>query len=465
MDIKSKILKSIGALLLSVISSELTLMILLGDSVEGIVALILVFLVAIPFFVLFFWLFSTKGNNNEKVTSFSSNENTSNSRLFQTSNVKKVYENDLTTSQYNGFYFNEKDLKKQRPMIDEIHQIINTILDCEDRKFINLECKKIISDFVSNEKISKKTDLLALGLELSLEELAKANKNEKMTLGANCITTFIFYRCFLDCVLALDEDIIYIQEYYVLFSVTKRISSKMHPYIQMMIKIYDLLDRGIAYLYKNSNNISVDYFSKVSEKIQLMLDAYKDDNTDWNKINNNIQNSLFDRLVSLTVALPSIFSAESDEVVYITKNRFTLCDAIVFVECFIRANVLEIVQSQEIAQNFSDRYIEAVISETIDFDSDAKNFFVDMFYNRATVYDNIFVNSKEPVKDIITVLSHIIHEESDKDEYVTVKDKNHRYFGGITENLAVFAELCDLCVCVHEWTADIIKELGEELKQ
>ena len=51
-----------------------------------------------------------------------------------------------------------------------------------------------------------------------------------------------------------------------------------------MIKIYDLLDRGIVYLYENIDNVEKDYFTIIASKIQKMLDAYEDDHTDWNKI-------------------------------------------------------------------------------------------------------------------------------------------------------------------------------------
>lgn len=56
-NVTIKILKGVGAFILGIISSEMLLMIILGDSVEGTTALLLMFLVAIPFFALYFWLF------------------------------------------------------------------------------------------------------------------------------------------------------------------------------------------------------------------------------------------------------------------------------------------------------------------------------------------------------------------------------------------------------------------------
>lgn len=53
----SNIWKCIGIGFLSFISSEMLLMILLGDSIEGNLALLLVFIVTIPFFALYYYLF------------------------------------------------------------------------------------------------------------------------------------------------------------------------------------------------------------------------------------------------------------------------------------------------------------------------------------------------------------------------------------------------------------------------
>ncbi len=65
-NVVSKILKGIGAFILGIISSEMILMIILGDSVEGTTALLLMFLVSIPFFALYFWLFTRRGKKPEE---------------------------------------------------------------------------------------------------------------------------------------------------------------------------------------------------------------------------------------------------------------------------------------------------------------------------------------------------------------------------------------------------------------
>ena len=65
-NVATNVLRGIGALFLSIVSSEMLLMIILGDSVEGSTALLLMFLVAIPFFALYFWLFTRHSKKKEE---------------------------------------------------------------------------------------------------------------------------------------------------------------------------------------------------------------------------------------------------------------------------------------------------------------------------------------------------------------------------------------------------------------
>ena len=172
----------------------------------------------------------------------------------------------------------------------------------------------------------------------------------------------------------------------------------------------------------------------------------------------------FNELVLQTIGLPAMVADKSDEELNIVKNRFAYCDAIIFVEFFIRANVLEIAPTKEIAMKFSDKYIEAVIKETIKTIPNTEKFFADMFYSRATLFDSILMNSDEPVMDIVEVLTHIIHKEIDDNSYVTVNDKSFKYFGGLLENLAIKSELVTLFQCIHDCTTDTMKKIEEYLK-
>ena len=146
--------------------------------------------------------------------------------------------------------------------------------------------KETISEIIAEENITRITDLIDGGLDMCLELLEKAKINPQTKLGANSITAFIYFRTFLDCVLAVDSELVYIHlmDWYGLFRITQTIKPGMHPYVEMIIKIYDLLDRGIEYLYKNMDSVSEDYFLPVEKRIRRLLNAYTDDDTGWNKI-------------------------------------------------------------------------------------------------------------------------------------------------------------------------------------
>ena len=164
------------------------------------------------------------------------------------------------------------------------YEIIHTLWTDQDIKKVVSECKEVINFQIKEKNVQRKTNLLSYGADLTLELLEKTKKNPQTTLGCNCITAFIYYRFYLDCVLALDTDIIDVAEYYTIFQLSRQIPTDMHLYVKTMIKIYDLLDRGIIYLYDNMDTVSEDYFTIVAKKIHALLDSYTDDNTDWNKI-------------------------------------------------------------------------------------------------------------------------------------------------------------------------------------
>ena len=54
--------------------------------------------------------------------------------------------------------------------------------------------------------------------------------------------------------------------------------------LKLMVKISDLLDRAIVYLFENLNTDSKDYYPILETKIRGYLNEYVDDNTGWNKI-------------------------------------------------------------------------------------------------------------------------------------------------------------------------------------
>lgn len=165
------------------------------------------------------------------------------------------------------------------------HDIIVALWGDETYKNAVTTFKEVINNIVVEDNIRRKTELLDGGLDMCLELLEQAKRNPQTKLGANSITAFIYYRIFLECVLAIDTEILEFTEFYTIFQIGKYMPPELHPYIQMIIKIMDLLDRGIVYLYENMDSVTEDYFLPVEKRIRKMLNAYTDDNTGWNKIN------------------------------------------------------------------------------------------------------------------------------------------------------------------------------------
>lgn len=331
-NIGINILKGIGALFLSIISSEMLLMVIVGDSVEGSTALLLMFLVAIPFFVLYYWLFTRRGKKKEQSSHTptykgTSSQPTTPAKITRPPQISYADEKPKSYGSYNVY---GSDIALQTSPAPQSISF----------------CRKCGAKLLDGSQFCHKCGTKAM---LETQEQKKTTKTAQIT--------------------PIEE------------------------------------------------------------------------------------------LVLLTVGLPAAIADKSEEKMNIVKNQYAYCDEIIFSEFFIRANALELAPSREIAMKFSDRYVEAVIKETINTVPDTETFFADMFYSRATLYDSIVMNSKEPIVDVVEVLTHIIHKEIDDDSYVMTDDKNFRYFGGIFENLAIKTELVGLFRCINDVTEDTMKEL------
>ena len=331
-NIGINILKGIGALFLSIISSEMLLMVIVGDSVEGSTALLLMFLVAIPFFVLYYWLFTRRSKKKEQ---------------------------SLHTPTYKGTSSQPTTPAKitRPPQIS-----------------------------YADEKPKSYGSYNVYGSDIALQTSPASQS----------------------------------------ISFCRKCGAK-------------LLDGS-------------QFCHKCGTKAMLETQEQK-------KTTKTAQITPIEELVLLTVGLPAAIADKSEEEMNIVKNQYAYCDAIIFSEFFIRANALELAPSREIAMKFSDRYVEAVIKETINTVPDTETFFADMFYSRASLYDGIVMTSKEPIMDVVEVLTHIIHKEIDDDNYVITDDRNYRYFGGIFENLSIKTELVSLFQRINDVTEDTMKEL------
>lgn len=328
------IMKVVGALILGIISSDILLMIILGDSVEGATALLVMCLVAIPFFVLYFWLFLSYGKRTE------------------------IYE----------------------AVCEDVPP--RPIIQSKGSRPPQISCESEQTKHYGNN---------VHGKDISLQ------------------------------------------------------SPSAPPVIMFCRKCGTKLLEGSQFCNKCGTNT-------LSEPTKKKSDA---------KV---FQINPIEKLALLTVGLPATVADKSKEEMNIAKNQYAYCDAIIFVEFFIRASILELAPSKEIAIKISDTYIDAVIKETLSMVPDTEDFFADMFYSRATLYDNIFMNANDPIMDVVELLTHIIHKEIDDDSFVKTDNKSYRYFGGIFENLTIKTELVSLFQCINASIEDIMMELKEYMK-
>ena len=143
---------------------------------------------------------------------------------------------------------------------------------------------QIISELIEEENIHRKTDLLLEGLDNFSELFAEAKSMPNVKNSAANLNVIVHLRLYLDCVLAIDNDIITVNEIYTLSKVTGGMRSDTHNFVKLMVKISDLLDRAIVYLFENLNTDSKDYYPILETKIRGYINEYVDDNTGWNKI-------------------------------------------------------------------------------------------------------------------------------------------------------------------------------------
>ena len=143
---------------------------------------------------------------------------------------------------------------------------------------------QIISELIQEENIHRKTDLLLEGLDNFSELFAEAKSMPNVKNSAANLNVIVHLRLYLDCVLAIENDIITVNEIYTLSKVIGGMRSDTHNFVKLMVKISDLLDRAIVYLFENLNTDSKDYYPILETKIRGYLNEYVDDNTGWNKI-------------------------------------------------------------------------------------------------------------------------------------------------------------------------------------
>lgn len=209
--------------------------------------------------------------------------------------------NDVPERKSGGIYSEDIILQKPESTIKTSH--ISTSTKTNDpetalkaREYISVikthegwidpteDFKDIIFSLIYENDIHRKTDLLLDGLDNlnKLFETIKSTPDYKT--GSTNLNAIVHFRIYLDCVLALDSDGDTVNEFYITYKLTGVMNNSVHKYINLMIKISDLLDRIIVYLFENLDKVSLDHYPIAERKMRKYLNEYVDDNTDWNKI-------------------------------------------------------------------------------------------------------------------------------------------------------------------------------------
>lgn len=276
----------LGLFAVGFVCAEMVLMLILGDSIEGTQALLLVFLVAILVTVLLVFLYKKSFEERHLKTAPQKTQ-------YSPSQTNHVYGNDIalqkptpTRETHTSSATNQRQESsgyETLTIMEKSIAIVQTLWDTESIRKVVGSLKEIINKLITEEGIKRKNELLMAGL-VFCQELADSKKKPDSNMGSHSITALIWYKQFFECALSLDADIMDITQFYTIFQMSRKVNTELHPYIQMMIRVYDTIDTGIVYLYENLDNISEDYFAVVAKRINNLLQSYADDSSGWNKI-------------------------------------------------------------------------------------------------------------------------------------------------------------------------------------
>ena len=181
-------------------------------------------------------------------------------------------------------FLKRKEENEEQIRIFNAEATIEAFFTEKERKAIVYECKDVINYLLTECEVKRKTELLECGLDWCNELLEKVNRNPNSNKTNNCMIVFTYFRYYFQCVLALDTDIIDITQFYAMYKFSQYIPGNVHKYLQMMIKIYYEIDKGMELLCVNGKKNNVNYFELVYQTIGRYIDSYEDDNTGWNKI-------------------------------------------------------------------------------------------------------------------------------------------------------------------------------------
>lgn len=154
---------------------------------------------------------------------------------------------------------------------------------------------------------------------------------------------------------------------------------------------------------------------------------------------NNISN--FDHLAIATVLIPTKIT---DEDSFLCRSDLTKCDTILFTAFVIRAILIGTADNMQAARQFSENYVRQVILGTKYLYSSTDEYFNEMFDNRMSFYDSVFM-SKDDIEErldaITSEFEFIIKNDIIQKKYVPFYKDSPLPILGILEDMQCMAQV------------------------
>lgn len=171
-------------------------------------------------------------------------------------------------------------------MDQEVYDIIKTVLQ-EDN--LNEEYQKrslLIKEITENENIDKKTDILKVGINFSVDLYNDVDARKKLTINTINLISLIEYKLFFDSVLNINpEDMMTFIDIYNMTKITGKLHDNLNSFLKLLYVINDTLENSIKQAYYKHKDEENAYFHDAKLIIEEAIDSYSDDSSNWNKIN------------------------------------------------------------------------------------------------------------------------------------------------------------------------------------
>lgn len=240
----------LGLFILGVISAEMILMLILGDSVEGTKALLLMLLAAIPFTVLYVFLYKK---------SFEKKLRTQSIPVYAPAETEPIAKSGDKTGNYDRIkaFFGTEDLGEYRKQTEQQ---------------IKLSTEQY--------KLTRKTDLMKIVFgDISQRFETSQGIDTDMMVSS-------YYQIALDVIADKNGDMNDFIFTYTVSKMSGEVNGDIHRYLQMLVNIQLLIDEAIELSCCRPKR-KAEYARELKIRVFDELNSYIDDSTDWNKISMN----------------------------------------------------------------------------------------------------------------------------------------------------------------------------------